>query len=221
MDILSYGYDRYTPGRDKTRFERVSIAPMNLKVGLLNNLDLQIGIEPYTSVRAVDSGTGRVENRRGFGDIVPRLKLNLWGNDGGKSAGGVMPFLKLPTNQDQLGNNSVEGGVILPIAVQLPLGIGMGLMTELDISSDVAAKGHHPEFINSITFSRDIVGKLAAYAEFFSLVSTESGSAWIGSIDVGLVYALSSDIQLDAGMNFGVTRRAEDLNPFLGVSWRF
>jgi hypothetical protein len=221
MDVLSYAYDRYTPLRDETRFERVSIAPMNLKMGLLNNLDLQLGIEPYNSTRARDFGTGRVEKHRGFGDIIPRIKLNLWGNDGGKTAGGVMPFVKVPTNQDKLGNNSVEGGVILPVAVQLPLGIGMGLMTELDVARNFAKEGYHPEFINSITFSRDIIGKLAGYAEFFSLVSTESGSAWIGSIDVGLVYALSSDIQLDAGMNFGVTRRAEDLNPFLGVTWRF
>src|SRR5438477_5692131 len=35
MDILNYGYDRYTPLRDNTRFEHVSIGTLNLKVGLL------------------------------------------------------------------------------------------------------------------------------------------------------------------------------------------
>jgi hypothetical protein len=36
-----------------------------------------------------------------------------------------------------------------------------------------------------------------------------------------VTYAVTDDIQLDAGVNIGVTRSAEDINPFLGVSWRF
>jgi hypothetical protein len=57
--------------------------------------------------------------------------------------------------------------------------------------------------------------------EFSSLVSAESGSDWVGTVDLGLTYALTEDIQLDAGINIGITRSADDLNPFLGVSWRY
>jgi hypothetical protein len=199
----------------------VTIAPINLKLGILNNMDFQLGLESYTSTRAHDYASGHVEKHRGFGDIVPRFKVNLWGNDGGKTAGGIMPFVKLPTNQDHLGNNSVEGGVILPIAVELPWSFGMGLMTEFDWTRDLNGGGHHPEFINSITFSRDIIGKLAGYVEFFSSVSAERDVPWVGSFDMGLAYALSADVQVDAGINIGVTRSAEDLNPFLGITWRF
>ena len=80
MDLLSYSYDRHTPARDQTRFERVSIAPLNLKLGLLNNVDFHLGIESYTSTRAHDFATGSVEAHRGFGDVVPRLKVNLCGH---------------------------------------------------------------------------------------------------------------------------------------------
>ena len=100
MDVLNYSYDRHTPARDETRFERVRIAPLNLKLGLLNNIDLHLGIESYVSTRAHDPASGAVETHRGFGDVIPRLKVNLWGNDGGESAGAIMPFFKLPTNQD-------------------------------------------------------------------------------------------------------------------------
>lgn len=221
MDVLSYSYDRYTPARDEQRFERVTISPLNLKVGILNNLDFHLGIESYVSTRVHDFATGDVETHRGFGDIVPRLKVNLWGNDGGKTAGGIMPFMKLPTNQDELGNNSVEGGVIFPVAIELPLGFGMGVMTEVDWNRDVNGDGHHAEFVNSITFSRDIIGKLAGYVEFFSSVSTENGSPWVGTFDVGFGYPLSADIQIDTGVNIGLTRNAEDVSPFLGLTWRF
>jgi hypothetical protein len=91
----------------------------------------------------------------------------------------------------------------------------------LDLVHDVSGSGHHPEFLNSVTFGHDIIGNLAGYAEFFSGVSTESGSDWIGTADVGLTYGLTKDIQLDGGVNIGITRAADDINPFLGISWRF
>src|SRR5438093_4618914 len=57
-DILHYTYDRYNPAHTDTRIETVSIAPMNLKVGLRNGVDLQLVLETYTSVRAHDIPTG-------------------------------------------------------------------------------------------------------------------------------------------------------------------
>ena len=220
-DILNYAYDRHNPERTDTRVETVSIAPMNLKVGLCNNVELQLVIETYTSIRVHDVATGTVQKNRGFGDVTPRLKWNIWGNDGGATALALMPFVKLPTNQDDLGNNSVEGGMIVPFAVELPYGWGMGLMSEFDFVRDSVGSGHHTDFVNTITLGHDIVGKLAGYVEFFSLVSAERGSDWVGTVDIGFTYALSDDIRLDGGVNIGVTRSADDINPFLGISWRF
>jgi hypothetical protein len=221
MDVLNYSYDRYNPERRDVRAEGVSIAPMNLKAGLWNNLDFQLVLETYRSVRVRDRDAATVEKHRGFGDVIPRMKLNLWGNDGGRTAFAVMPYVKLPINQDDLGNNSVEGGVILPLAVELPHGFGLGLMTQFDFIRDESGGGHHAEFVNSITFSRDLVGHLGGYVEFFSAVSEEDDSPWVGTFDVGFTYGLTEDIQLDAGVNVGVTRSADDWNPFLGLSWRF
>ena len=220
-DILNYSYDRYNLARTDTRVETVSIAPMNLKVGLCNSVDFQLVIETYTSVREHDVATGAVQKNRGFGDIIPRLKWNVWGNDGGATALALMPFVKLPTNQDDLGNNSVEGGLIVPFAAQLPYDWSMGMTSVFDCMRDSAGSGHHAEFIHTITFSHEIVNKLAGYVEFFSLVSAETGSDWVGTVDIGFTYALSDDIQLDGGINIGVTRSADDINPFLGISWRF
>ena len=132
-----------------------------------------------------------------------------------------MPYVKLPTNQDNLGNDSIEGGAIFPFAIELPAGWSMGLMTQLDLIHDAGGSGYHPESLNSVTFGHDIIGKLAGYAEFFSSVSTESGSDWVGTIDVGITYGLTRDIQLDGGLNIGITRAADDINPFIGISWRF
>jgi outer membrane putative beta-barrel porin/alpha-amylase len=220
MDVLSYSYDRDNGLPGDTRIESLSIAPVNLKVGLCNRADFQVVVETYTSVRTHLRATGQVERQRGFGDVTMRLKANMWGNDAGRTALALMPFVKLPTNQDDLGNNSVEGGLIAPLAVDLGGGWGMSLMTEVDwVRGDRG--GHNPEFINTITFGHNIVGNLDGYIEFFSAVSTERDSDWVGTFDTGLTYGLTEDIQLDAGINIGVTRSADDWNPFLGLSWRF
>ena len=188
---------------------------------MCGRVDLQLIVQSYNSVRTRDRAAGTVTRQRGFGDVTSRLKVNWWGNEGGATALAVMPFVKFPTSQDRLGNNSVEGGLIVPLAVELGRGWGMGVMTEVDFIRDGGGRGHHPEFINSITFSHDIAGRLAGYVEFLSAVSTESGSDWVGTADVGLTYGLTKDLQLDAGVNFGLTRSADDINPFLGISWRF
>ncbi len=221
MDVLNYSYDRYNTARADVRVESLAIAPINLKAGLCNRVDLQLVVQSYNAVRTRDRAAGTVDKQRGFGDVTSRLKVNLWGNDGGATALAVMPFVKLPTNQDQLGNNSVEGGVIVPLAVALPGGWGVGVMTEVDFVRDGGGRRHHAEFINTITFAHGIAGNLGGYVEFFSVVSAERGSSWVGTADVGLTYGLTPDIQLDAGVNFGLTRSADDLNPFLGISWRF
>jgi hypothetical protein len=133
----------------------------------------------------------------------------------------VMPFIKIPANQDHLGNDAVEGGLILPLALELPKGFSLGLMSEFDFMRNGTDRKYHPEFIHSITLGHDIIGKLGAYLEFFSQVSTETGSRWIGTFDLGLTYGFTPNLQLDAGINLGITDSADDLNPFIGLSFRF
>lgn len=216
MDLVSYARDRGDSHTDAW-----SIAPVNLKLGLLNNVDLQVVLEPWSSVRVTDPASGVEDEMSGFGDVTTRLKVNLWGNDGGKTALAMMPFAVFPTARDDLGVSGLEGGIIFPLAIELPAGWGMGLMTEVDFLRNDTGGSYHAAFVNTITVSHGIAGNLSGYVEFFSEVSTEDGSRWIGTADAGLTYQLTEDIQLDGGINIGVTESADDVNPFLGLSWRF
>jgi hypothetical protein len=94
-------------------------------------------------------------------------------------------------------------------------------MTEVDFIRNEENSSYHEEFINSITVGHAIAGELSGYAEFFSAVSTESEAAWIGTFDFGFTYKVTPNVQLDAGLNIGVTDSADDLNPFVGISVRF
>lgn len=217
MDILAYTYDRSAGETVKT----LNIAPLNLKVGVLNNVDLQIIVESYNIQRTTDHAAGTSSRISGFGDLLLRSKINLWGNDGGPSALSVMPFVKFPTNQQGLGNDAVEGGIIFPFAMELPAEWGLGAQVEVDQVRDADNSGYHQEYGSTITVSHDIAGKLGGYVELFSNVTTETNADWIATFDFGFTYALSRDIQLDAGMNIGLTDAADDFNPFIGLSMRY
>jgi len=193
---------------------------LNLKAGLLNNVDIQFVIDPYVSERIHNHQTGTVNNNSGFVDFQTRLKINLWGNDGGRTALGFMPFIKWPLPANSLRNGKTEGGLIIPLAIELPAGWSSTVMTEFDFVSD-GANGYDTDFVNSITFAHDIIGNLGGYMEFFSVVSSASNSDWQGQADVGFTYAINNNTVFDFGCNFGVTESAPDYNPFAGLSWRF
>jgi hypothetical protein len=219
MDFLTYIYQRKDGGGVEETVKTLAIAPFNLKVGLLNNVDLQIVTLPYNFQWTRDHTTGRKTTASGFGDILLRCKMNLWGNDGGSTAFAMMPVIKFPTNQDDLGNRAVEAGIILPLAIQLPGDWGLGTMVQVNYVQDSESSDYHAEVIESITVGHDIIGKLAGYVELFSNLSSERHASWIATFDVGLTYALSRNVQLDAGINIGLTEEA--LNPFIGLSVRY
>ena len=220
-DLLSYSSDHDTADGADTQVDAWSVAAVNVKAGLLNWMDLQVVLDTYNHVTTDDRLTSQKVTQSGLGDLTTRLKMNVWGNDGGKTALAVMPFVKIPTNQDDLGNDDVEAGIIIPFALELPAGWGLGLMTEFDFVRNRADDGYSTDFVNTVTFSHDIVGNLGGYVELFTLISSESNTDWVGTFDMGLTYGLTEDIQIDAGINIGITESAEDYNPFLGLSWRF
>jgi len=219
---LEMDFANYTENNaNGVRTETWNVAPVNFKVGVLNNVDVQFVFDNYLHTRTVDHGAGTTTTQSGFGDFTTRVKINLWGNDGGPTAFGVMPFVKFPTNTDHLGNDAVEGGVIFPLAVKLPAGWDMGVETAVVALQNSGNSREHAEFENMVTFDHAIIGKLSGYCEFFSSVSTERGASWVGTVDVGLEYLVTKDVQLDCGCNVGVTHAADDVNPLAGITVRY
>ena len=133
----------------------------------------------------------------------------------------VAPFVKLPTSQDRLGNNSVEGGTVFPFSVQLPCDWWMILSPEVDCMRDFRSSGRHVEFQNTLYFCHSIGTRFCGYFDFFSWVSTEKDIDWVGIIDFGLSFLCSKNVQIDLGASVGVTRMADDINPYVGISFRF
>jgi hypothetical protein len=220
MDFVNYTRDHDTSGGTDVRTKDWSIAPLNLKLGLTNRVDLQLMVDPHVSSRVEDRLAGTKTRVSGFGDVVTRLKINCWGNDGGATAFAVMPFVKWPLSASAVRNGRTEGGVIFILGFELPAGWGSAAMTEVDFVSD-GARGRDTEWINTITFAHDLTDRLGGYFEFVVVSGNAPGFRWQGQFDAGLTYALTDNTQFDLGCNFGVTASAPDYQPFVGLSRRF
>ena len=198
-------------------------APTNVKLGLLNNTDLQFIFTPYSDAEVDDSTNNNIDTRRatGFGDIEVRLKVNLWGNDEGNTAFGVMPFLRLPTASRDLGSNHVEGGIILPFAIDLNEQWDLGFMAEFDFIYDEIDGGYDTELLHTAVIGGQLMDSLGVYLEYAGILSTDGDENYRALLGTGLTYVVSSDLVLDAGLNFGLTGDVPDINPFVGMSVRF
>jgi hypothetical protein len=209
LSLVDFTHDR----TDGVTADQVIVPAANLKVGLLNNVDLQFVMNPYVNRRVGPS------RREGFDDSLVRLKVNLLGNDAGDVALGVMPYVKFPTGTNDIGNDHFEGGLILPVAVKLPGEFEMGAMLEVDFIRD-AGNGYGTALLHTVTVEHKIVGELAAYAEYAGTSFINAGQTYQAVVGTGLTYGLTPDVQLDVGANFGISSSADDYNVFVGVSFR-
>ncbi len=221
MDLAIMSFDRDRTNGEDLRTTDLALAPMNLKVGLLNNVDLQFMVDPYVRSKLEDRNTSTTYKASGFGDITTRVKVNLWGNDNEtKTAFALMPFVKWPLSSSEVRNGKTEGGLIAMLGYELPAGWSSCAMTEVDFVANDSG-GRDTLFFNTITFAHDLTEKLGGYVELAVLSGDSPDIKVQVQFDAGLTYALDENTQLDCGCNFGLSRAAPDYQPFIGLSRRF
>lgn len=202
-------------------FDSTVWLPINLKLGLTHNTDLQLVFEPYVREKFNPDNGGDTETIDGFGATQLRLKINLWGNNGGDTAFAIMPFVQFPTAHDDFGaTDHIEGGLILPLAIALPNEWSLGLMAEFDAVRDGADEDYELQFVHTATIGHAIVGDLNGYIEYIGVTGTEDGAGYVSLLGGGLTYGVSDNVQLDCGVNFGLSDEADDVNFFAGISVR-
>ena len=219
MDFCSATLDRQVSGGVNRSDSLWNIAPIDFKIGLLNRADLEVEIASHQIDRTLDHNTGERTRASGIGEMQTRLKLNLWGNDGGRTAFGVVPFVKLPLPESALRNGATEGGVMLPFALDLGRGWDVGAVTEAEVLVRDAG-GHGAAWVDSISFGRMVRRNIRAYAEFATASGPEAHARWQRQLDTGATVVVRRNLMLAFGCNFGISRSAPDFAPYAGLSFR-
>lgn len=169
---MSYVFDQPNDG---TTVRQWNVLPFNFRIGLTSNVELDLAYADYVHLEIRDRAAGTTETRRGFGDLTLQAKINLLGNDGGKVAFGLIPFLKIPTNTNGLGNDSIEGGLGIPLQISLPGGFGLGLETGVQAVRNSADNGYDPAFSNAVLLGHTLFSdRLSGYVEYYDVVTANS-----------------------------------------------
>lgn len=198
-----------------TRTELLTLGASVVKLGLSDRSDLQVGFTPYA--RVTSGAANRVD---GIGDVVIRYKHRPTADDARVQLG-VIPFVKLPTAAEGLGNGKLEGGLALPISMAM----GKATVTfgpELDLLADADGEGHHAGLVNLVNVAFPVADGLTLVGELWSNYNFDpAGTVKQASADAALAYAVSNDVQLDLGANVGLTRDTADIEFYGGLSVRF
>lgn len=197
------------------QFEAWTWGETNLKYGITENADIQFVFAPYAEERVRDSGS--TETTDGASDLTIRLKYNLWGNDGGKSAMAFFPFVKVPTGTD-LSNDKWEGGLILPYAYEINDRVGFGAQVELGYNWDDEDEDYDVELSHTFVVGYSLTDKWGVYGEYLGVAGDHSYEAYASG---GITYAVTEFFQLDAGSVVGLNDAAQDFNVFSGFTVKF
>lgn len=218
-DIASWTYDN----QNRRSWSSVLVVgDPTIKLGLTNDSDFELALAPININSAHDGNAHIRADYFGFGDIDARIKVNLFGNEGGDAALAIVPYVKAPTASFGIGNGYWEGGAYMPFSASLPDGWVLSITSEIDILEDASSAGVHPNFQNLINFSHPIFSDtITGSAEFWSDVSTDRDAATQYTVDLALSWMATSNLQFDVGANIGLNNSTPDTQFYLGISQRF
>jgi hypothetical protein len=220
-----FGYARSRPDEDGTVTDSYEFATTNVRIGLTNSTEINVVWQPYGSVRTRAADVGTPSRQSGIGGVDIRGKVNLWGNDTFERTGSalaLLPFVTLPTKEDNgISPEHVEGGLIVPLALTLPHKFGLGLNGGVVWVKNDDAAGYRAEYLASASLAYEWTDKLGTYYEVAANFDTDDPRGDVVVLGTGITYAVTDNLQLDAGVNLGVTSAADRVNPFVGVSSRF
>jgi hypothetical protein len=203
-----------------TRNDTLLVPNPTFKVGVTDNADFEVNV-PIAGVHAYGAATP-ANALWGIGDTFVRSKINLWGNDGGDTAAAVIPYVKAPSAPIGIGNGAVEGGLIGPLALNLPNSFVLLLVPEIDVLKNSLNDGYHSNYVLDVNLSREVIKNVTAYVELWSDYNAyPTARATLMSFDTALAWVFLPNVQIDVGTNFGLTGATPAVQIYAGLSQRF
>jgi Putative MetA-pathway of phenol degradation len=218
MDTFNETYTRYLG----VITHSIQTLDPNIRIGLTNSTEFEIQFNGLQSSRSESQAGALVAQGAGFGAVVLRTKMNLFGNDDGPVGLAIIPYLKVPSTAPVISNGAVEGGLIVPLALRLPQDYLVTLMTEVDALKD-DLNHREANFVNLVGVSHPLPGIEGANAmvELFSSVGADRATSPIYTFDLGMNFRLDKHTFLDVGLNLGLNSAAPKVQVYTGISARF
>jgi hypothetical protein len=156
----------------------------------------------------------------GIGDLFLRVKYDAIPQ--GDVQLGFIPYVKLPTARDGIGNGAVEAGVAVPVNVTLSEAWSLGFSPEFDALKDANGNGRHFNSSQTVEVGYALPGDVTLNAELWGDWNDDpSGAPAQYSLDFAATKLLTKALQIDGGVNFGLNRATPDVQLYAGLATKF
>ncbi|HME97703.1 MAG TPA: transporter [Methylomirabilota bacterium] len=193
-------------------------AEADLRLGLLHDLELNLGWSPLVRVRGADDDTG-------IGDVTLGVRYRFV--EGFEDARwpphlGVKVFAKLPAAEEPIGTGRPDFGVLLLASFELPHDFELEVNVGAAAVGQTRPNGYLAQVIATASLSYDITPSLLGFLEMLSNSADERGGRGLLAVNVGLVYRLTRRLAIDAGIQTSLAGQGPDyvVRAGLSVLWR-
>jgi hypothetical protein len=187
-------------------------AATKLRVGVRRGTEVQFQFDGFSfskSAGAWDGATG------GFG---ARTKVNIWGDYEGATAFALIPALAFTRNGT--GGWTRNGALSAALAAQLPSGWSLGVTVagmKTALGTDDAVTGG----LGAVSLGHAVRGPISAMAEATVITADVHSGKTEGRLGAALLASVTTQFQLDAGIDVGITRYSDAVRAYVGLVRRF
>lgn len=222
--LLSYALSQ--PDLEGAATQDFGLVATNFRIGVMNSAEIDFILQPYGIAHSRTFGGQTAQTRSGIGGAQIRAKLNLWGDDSygepGSSAFALLPFVSLPTDRTNgVSPSYVEGGAVGLFEVKLTDIISLEINDGVLYLRDGGDPAYHAELLTTANIEFEWTETFGTYYEVVAQLGRNDPMGDIAFVGTGATYLWSENMQLDAGVNLGITPAAGRINPFIGLTMRF
>ena len=189
-----------------------------LRIGVSRNIELNLGWEPLVRVRGAEDDTGS-------GDVSVGVRYRFvegFENEPWPPHLALKIFANLPVSGRPIGTGRPDFGMLALVSLDLPHDF------ELEVNVGAAAVGQtHPndylgQAIATASLSRELTPSLLGFVELLFNSAGERDVREHFAVNVGLVYRLTRNLAVDAGVQASLVGHGPDyvVRTGLSVLWR-
>jgi hypothetical protein len=105
VGLFEYTRDRYNA--EGVRLDAFAAGDTNIRLGVTSYAEVDVLFTAYNSILMTNTATGAPSRASGFGDLTLRSKICFLGNDGGRLAVGLIPFVTFPSGSEGIGSRGL------------------------------------------------------------------------------------------------------------------
>ena len=218
----TFTYDRES--RDRVRDH--TVAGFLLRMGIVEDFELRFGWGGYSVTQLnYDDQTrggrtvGREEWVQGANDLSFGFKVKLFEQDGLRPHFSVIGEFSVPSGTRGFSSGDVDPAVLLVWAYDLSDRWSVGGNINFAVVSEEGDRFFQPATSVAVGYSID--DRWGAYMEYFGFYPNSEHTDCAHTINGGLTYLVTNNLQLDIRAGFGLNEEADDFFTGVGFSWRF